>query len=355
MAKQIKNSQLHKGKYQWLKWLLGILCLLALLGGTVFIYILFPPVVAETIVKASDHRQPLTETPKKFGLNYEDVLIPCSEGVTLSGWWLPSPLSKPLGTILLTHGVFHNREQVLNRAVFLVGKGYQVLVFDQRGNGLSGNSPVSGGLLEAGDFPACAKYLADRRWVRQPLIYFGFSLGAISALRAGVSIQYAQAIVADSPLPNLKSYVSRRTIGAPFAWLPGFLGSCLKAYDLKTGLALTENDLDLMPVVKQIKNLPVLYITGERDDLARPEEVQQLFAHTPSPHRRLVYIPEAGHEETFTKYPIVYEKSLMEFLTDLRDGFPDARKYEEEQMKTIKLLEKQVSMKQKGHSEQPMK
>lgn len=296
-----------------------------LASGLYVIYNVLPEKVAEGIVTKAQVRQPLTETPADYGIKgYKDVSFTTSDGVTLSGWWLPGKSStKPMGTFLLTHGVFKNRQQVLSRAVFLHKLGYQVLLFDLRGHGLSGSSPVSGGLLEAQDYLAGEKYLEGRGWLKRPVLFFGFSFGAISALRAGVEASPLDAIIADSPLANIKSYVSRRTVGGDFSELPGFLPACLADYDRLTGLSLSEKDLDLVPAVQKLKNAPVLYITGEKDDLAKPEEVRRLFDNTPAPHRRLAYIPDAGHEETYKKYPVIYEKVLKEFLTDLGNGFPN--------------------------------
>ncbi len=306
-----------------LKWL-ALVVVILLAGGLGFIYEVLPGKVAQSIAAKSQVRQPLTETPKDYGLNhYENVSFTTPDGVTLSGWWIPvlKP-QKPLGTVLFSHGVFKNRQQVLSRAAFLSRLGYQTLLFDQRGEGLSGNSPVSGGLLEAGDYLAAESYLGSRHALRKPVIFFGFSLGAMSALRAAAKAPQIDAVIADSPLANIQSYVSRRTIGGAFSSMPGFLDRCLAAYDLITGLNLTSADLNLLPVVGQLREIPVLYITGENDDLAKSEEVRQLFEHTSSHHRRLIYIPEAGHEETYKKYPVIYEKVVTEFLTDLRNGFP---------------------------------
>lgn len=314
---------LKKKKTPWLKITCAVFLLLVA-GGLYFLYRVLPEKVAQGIVSKAQVRQPLTETPADYGIKaYQDVIFPTSDGVTLSGWWLPVK-GKPTGTVLLTHGVFRNRQQVLGRAVFLSKMGYQVLLFDQRGNGQSGPSPVSGGVLEANDFLAAEGFLKGRNQLAKPVIFFGFSMGAMSALRAGVKAPEIDAIIADSPLANLKSYVSRRTIGGAFTSLPGFLPQCLKDYDQLTGLTLTEKDLDLIPVVEQLGQTPVLYLTGQGDDLAKSNEVQQLFQHTPAHHRRLAFLPEASHEETYQKYPMIYEKLVKEFLTDLKNGFPEA-------------------------------
>jgi uncharacterized protein len=315
-------------KKSWLWKAVGGVLALALAGGLTFIYVVLPEKVAQSIVAKAQIRKPLVQNPETYSLVSQDVSFVTEDGITLSGWWLPAPSGKkPTGTALLSHGVFKNREQVLTRAAMMVKLGYQVLLFDHRGNGLSGDSPVSGGLLESRDYHAALRFLKTRDRLKKPVILFGFSMGAMSAIRAAADSTEVDGIIADSPLANLKSYVSRRTIGGSFSSLPGFLNRCLAAYDRLTGLSLNEGDLDLMPVVAKLHELPVLYITGEGDDLARSEEVRKLFAKTASHHRRLVYVPDAGHEETFDKFPIIYRKAVTEFLIALKRGPAPATDY----------------------------
>jgi pimeloyl-ACP methyl ester carboxylesterase len=302
---------------------LAVLCVFSAAAFLCFVYLYLPGKVAGTIAAGSKAHKPLTKTPRTDGFAYRDVSFKTQDGISISGWWLPPAKGQgPRGTILMSHGIFKNREQVLTRAEFLSAKGYQVLLFDHRGNGLSGESPVSGGVLEARDYSAGVEYLRSKHWLNKPLIFFGFSMGAMSALRASIQDPKVDAVIADSPLPNVKAYVSRRTIGGSFTGLPGFLNACLREYDRLTGLSLSVKDLDLTGVVQQLHEKPVLYITGEKDDLARPAEVRNLFNATDSHHRRLVYIPDAGHDETYLKFPLIYEKAVTSFLSDMRAGFP---------------------------------
>jgi alpha-beta hydrolase superfamily lysophospholipase len=323
--------------------ILTVLCLFSAAAFLYFAYGYLPEKVAGSIVARSRIRQPLTTTPRAAGFAYRDVSFKTQDGISISGWWLPPAKGQvPRGTVLMSHGIFKNREQVLTRAEFLSSKGYQVLLFDHRGNGLSGEAPTSGGVLEAGDYLASVEYLKSEHWLKKPLIFFGFSMGAMSALRAVNQDPKVDAVIADSPLPNVKAYVSRRTIGGSFTGLPGFLKVCLRDYDRLTGLSLTVRDLDLTGVVQQLHEKPVLYITGEKDDLAKPEEVRNLFNATDSHHRRLVYIPEAGHEETYLKFPLIYEKAIASFLSDLRAGFPQPTQEE-----IFKKIDQQAKAQQK--------
>jgi alpha-beta hydrolase superfamily lysophospholipase len=322
----------------WLKLLRTVFFIvlgLSAAGFLYFSYFFLPEKVAESISAKSKTRLALSSTPKDDGFFYQDISFTTSDGVTLSGWWMPAKSHKPLGTVILSHGVFKNRGQVLSRAEFLVKAGYQVLLFDHRGEGQSGESPVSGGVLEAGDYLAAVSYLKASRHLVKPLVFLGFSLGAISAIRAAPQCPDVDAVIADSPLPNVKAYVSRRGMGGAFAELPGFFSRCLTDYDQLTGLSLKPSDLNLEPIVRQFNEKPILYITGEADDLARSEEVRKLFNETQSNHRSLVYIPDAGHEQTYSSHPAVYEQAVKNFLIEVKEHFPEPD--EKDFLKNVKL------------------
>ena len=335
---RLKES-MKPNQNRWLKSFKTIFLIVLGLAASGFLYLgyfFLPEKVAEGIFAKAKTRLEIRWTPQDDGFSYKDVSFPTSDGVTLSGWWIaPSKAHKPLGTVILSHGVFKNRGQVLSRAEFLVKAGYQVLLFDHRGEGLSGESPVSGGVLEAGDYLAAADYLKAKHKLAKPLVFLGFSLGAISAIRAAPQCPDVDAVIADSPLPNVKAYVSRRGMGSAFSVLPGFFSRCLTDYDRLTGLSLEPSDLDLEPIVRHFGEKPILYITGEADDLARPAEVRKLFNDTQSRHRSLVYIPEAGHEQTYALYPAVYEQAVKSFLTEVRENFPEPS--EAELLKNIKI------------------
>jgi pimeloyl-ACP methyl ester carboxylesterase len=299
------------------------LCLGVFLLALAFIYLVMPGMVAASIATSS--RKPPERTPASYHLNYEDVAIPADGGVTLAAWFLPAQRTGSkgpvLGTVLMSHGVFHNREQVLERAGFLARAGYRILLFDLRGHGASTKAFLSGGVGEAADFTAAARFLEGTGREVKPRILFGLSLSSMAAMYAlGGGLQ-AEALIADSPLPNGSSWVSRRTLGGMFMGLPGFFDACVRAYDRRTGLSLKASDLDLMPVARKI-HVPVMIITGEKDDLAGAQDVRKLFEASESRFRRLIYVPEAGHDETYQKFRIMYERGVLEFLKQVREGFP---------------------------------
>lgn len=298
-------------RYKILKWS-GITLLLAVL---VFAYGILPQMVAGNVVKTLQANHPLpVKTPKDFGLAYQDISFPASDNLRLSGWWIPAPGKKPLGTVFISHGFIHNRDQLLNRILFLNKAGYNVLSFDHRGCGLSDPAPVSGGVNEAKDFLGALKYAEKTLKAPEPFVFFGYSLGAMAAFHAAADAPDLAALVLDSPPANVKGFVSEK--GGFLLFLPGFLEDCVWAYDQKTGLSLKAPDLDLLPLAQDLKDLPVFYINGGRDDLAKPKDVHRLFEASANPKSHYFYVQDAGHEETYSQSRQSYEKAVLGFLQD---------------------------------------
>ena len=68
-----------------------------------------------------------TTTPGDRGLSYRDVELHTTDGVTLSGWYIPSANH---AAVALLHGAGSTRSSVLDHAVVLARHGYGVLLFD---------------------------------------------------------------------------------------------------------------------------------------------------------------------------------------------------------------------------------
>ena len=71
-------------------------------------------------------------SPADLGLEYEDVTFPTSDGLTLSGWYIPSQNG---AAIIAAHARNGNRTGMIYHAGFLARHGYGVLLFDLRAHG----------------------------------------------------------------------------------------------------------------------------------------------------------------------------------------------------------------------------
>jgi pimeloyl-ACP methyl ester carboxylesterase len=156
-------------------------------------------------------------TPADLGLEYETITFPASDGVNLSGWYIPSQNG---AAIVMVHANNGNRTGVIYHAQFLAEQGYGILMFDVRGFGESEGSLLpypQGGLAE--DVNGAVTYLQQRPEVNPDRIgALGLSMGAIIVLRAAAINPDIRAVVADGAdevLTSIDEVPELRTLPPP--------------------------------------------------------------------------------------------------------------------------------------------
>ncbi|UCF36949.1 MAG: hypothetical protein JSU96_19440, partial [Acidobacteriota bacterium] len=173
------------------------------------LFILFPLLVSQLIANASTRPQDqqITQQPSDFGRAFEEVRFTSSDGVELSGWFLPGEATKP--TILFTHGLFRNRFEVLERTCRLNALGYPALVFDLRNHGRSSMRQVTLGGRERLDVLAAKAFLLQKKEA-EGIVLAGVSLGAVACIGAAQEdLPGVAALVIDSPFDTLRDTVGR--------------------------------------------------------------------------------------------------------------------------------------------------
>jgi len=116
------------------------------------------------------------QNPARQGLAYEDIVLIHPDGLRIHGWWLPSATDEVRGTVYHLHGNAQNISTHLMNVAWLPENGYQVLLLDYRGYGLSEGEPSLPEVQE--DVQLGLDWLYGSGRVDPPLIIFGQSLGA---------------------------------------------------------------------------------------------------------------------------------------------------------------------------------
>jgi pimeloyl-ACP methyl ester carboxylesterase len=154
------------------------------------------------------------ETPADIGLRYVDASFTTADGVTLSGWYLPSANH---AAVVLLHGASSTRSAVLDQAAVVARHGYGVLLFDARGMGRSGGRAMDLGWYGDLDVRAAVDYLVARPEIDPARIAaLGESMGGEEAIGA----------LADDP--RLRSVVAEgatNRVVADWKWLPDRYGA----------------------------------------------------------------------------------------------------------------------------------
>jgi alpha-beta hydrolase superfamily lysophospholipase len=245
-------------------------------------------------------------TPAAVGLAYETHAIPSARG-DLEGWFVPQPGAA--GVAVLFHGYAAGKESLLTPATTFYALGYSVLLVDFHGSGGSPGSMTTLGVREADDVWDTVQYV-QRRWPDQPLVLYGFSMGAAALARALAShpIQ-ADAVILEALFDRLIN-TTRHRFGA--MGLPAFPSAEVLLFwgSLNAGI----NGFGLNPVddVGRI-SAPTLLLHGQSDPRVSSAELQILAAHFPTPPT-LLDVPNVGHEPIALASPDVWQAAISAFL-----------------------------------------
>lgn len=257
-----------------MKWLLLAWVVLALTGCTRFI---FHPVDA------------WVQNPANQELAYQDVVLIEADGTRIDGWWLPA--SAPLkGTVYFLHGNAYNISYVLNNVKWLPAKGYQVLMIDYQGYGLSDGSPSLAGSMV--DIATGLDWLVQSgRLQQQPLIVYGQSLGAsmgIWALAQEDNQGKADCLIEEA---GFADYHEIANAVMKKSWLLWPLRPLV--------IPLINNDYAPVNVVDKLAPMPVLFIHSQDDELVPFAQGKQLYNAAKEPKTFLAISGEHARGITF--------------------------------------------------------
>ena len=270
---------------------LAALCLLLALSG------------CSSLLFYPEPGQPIT--PTAAGLAYKDVNLTAADGTQLHGWWLPAKPGVPLkGTVLHLHGNGGNLAYHLGAVAWLPEQGYQVLMLDYRGYGLSQGKPGLPAVYQ--DIDAAFDWLEQQPSVQgQPLIVLGQSLGG--AMGVHYLSQHPQqrarlkAVVLDG-VP-----ASYREVGQ-FALSTSWL-----TWPLQVPLSWLVPDADsAVYAMPDMKDVPVLIFHSMDDPIVPLSNGIRLYQAAPPP--KVLQLTRGGHVQTFGD-PI-WRQVMLRYLED---------------------------------------
>ena len=270
---------------------LAALCLLLILSG------------CSSLLFYPEPGQPIT--PKVAGLDYRDVTLTAADGTRLHGWWLPVKKGVPLkGTVLHLHGNGGNLAYHLGATVWLPEQGYQVLMIDYRGYGLSEGSPSLPAVYQ--DIDAAFDWLEHEPSAQgQPLIVLGQSLGGAMAIHY-LSEQPAQrarlkAVVLDG-VPA--SYQSLAQYALSTSWL---------TWPLQVPLSWWVPDADsAVYAIPKLKGVPMLVFHSLADTIVPLSNGIRLYQAAPPP--KVLQLTRGGHVQTFADP--TWRQVMLRYLDD---------------------------------------
>jgi hypothetical protein len=231
-------------------------------------------------------------TPARLGLDGEDVEMSTEDGERLHGWWIPAATGSRGGHVVHFHGNAGNISHRLPEAAALSGAGFDVLLFDYRGYGLSTGRPHEAGLYR--DARAARAALVARPGIDASRLYYvGESLGGAVAL----------ALALEHPPPGLvlqSTFTSVRDMArVHYPVVPRFLVP------------------DAYPSLRRVAQLraSLLIVHGEADDIVPFAQGEALFAAAPEP-KRFHRVAGAGHNDLLAVMGRSYAEVIVRWAAE---------------------------------------
>jgi alpha-beta hydrolase superfamily lysophospholipase len=214
------------------------------------------------------------------------------------------------GRILLCHGYYADRGQVLGIAGELFHRGFEALVMELRGHG-ERPGPCTFGAREAEDALIALRAAQTRPGAAPvPLGVLGLSLGAAVMCQVAARSADVKAVVADSPYARLFPVLRgafrqryRRT-----GWLAAWVA--WPAVQLWIGRRLARQD---PAVLAQTLRQPLLMIQGGQDQRVTARQGQELYDRWAGPKERW-HDPAIAHVGMFISDPAAYGSRVAAFF-----------------------------------------
>jgi pimeloyl-ACP methyl ester carboxylesterase len=248
-------------------------------------------------------------TPADRGLPYRDVEFPAADGVTLSGWYVPSENGS---AVVLLHGAGSTRSGVLDHAVVLARHRYGVLLYDARGHGRSDGRAMDFGWYGDVDIAGAVAFLEAQDDVDAGRIAaIGMSMGGEQAIGAAATNERIKAVVAEGATNRVagdKAWLSeqfglRGDVQERLDWLTYCLADLFTAAD---------PPITLGDAVRAAAPRPVLLIAG--GSVADEPRAARSIQHRAPATVELWVVPETGHTNALHTHPDGWESRVVTFL-----------------------------------------
>lgn len=235
-------------------------------------------------------KKEITATPFDIRLYFEEIIFSSSDGINLSGWFVPARNHK--GVILVLHG---NGENISNELTFIDyfnrKLGLSVFIIDYRGYGKSEGRPTEKGTYL--DARAAWEYLTGSKKIRpQDIIIFGRSLGGPIAAWLAKEVK-ARALILDSTFTSIKDIAAEMR---PYLPVRKFFKFDYSTIDYLKGA-----------------NIPVLIIhSSEDDDIPFPHAIK-LYNAANEPRQFLKI--RGKHNDNYIKSEEIYIEGIRSFIS----------------------------------------
>ena len=274
------------------------------------------------------HRQPISSNPLEYGMKYEDIEFPSTDGLKIRGWLIPGKSKK---TIIITHAMPFNRHgfkiknqglvklfstnvELLKTAKALNAEGYSIVIFDFRNHGESEKGMTAVGLTEYQDILGAMNFVRlNPKLDEKNLSFVSFCMGAnatiIAMSKAKEVIKKIKCMVAIQPISmEVFVYTFAKTKFSVLSWpivpLIDFISQARGGFPL--------SELSPAKFCKDI-NFPVLFVQAKTDPWTDLKDIENFYNLTNS-EKEFWYLEERMGRFDAYNYVGEHPEKIIKFL-----------------------------------------
>ncbi len=292
----VKKSRPKRGRRYWLRLL--IFFLIVIFGLP--LALIFIVANAEAISYVVPAHSTVTRSAD-LPLNTQDVSFLGGDNLTLRGWYIPPQNGS---VIILLHGYFADRTQMVFHAHHLAQAGYGALLYDERGAGQSDGSQRSFGWRDVADVGGALDFLKDKA---ASIGIVGCSIGGQIALRASARYPQIQSVLADGPamvsvedLPPTEDWIS--ALKLRYDWFVDRL------VEFHVGMSAPPS---VIATIGQIAPRPIMLFAGA---LGGEKAHIRMYQKAAGSNAQIWEVPGATHCDGPATAPDEYARRMIEFF-----------------------------------------
>jgi fermentation-respiration switch protein FrsA (DUF1100 family) len=227
-------------------------------------------------------------TPNELGMDFESAVFTSTDGLNLTGWYVPAENSRL--TVLFCHGNGGNIVHRLDSINFLYELGLNCFIFDYRGYGRSRGKPTEEGTYL--DAAAAYDWLThEKKTAPEDIIIFGRSLGGTIAAHLAARVK-ARALIIESSFTSYVAMGKKCYPYMPVKWFAAF------SY----------------PTIDYIKDVhyPVLIVHSRADEIVPFEFGLKLYETANEPKEFIEIF--GSHNDSFLVSAEIYRTAWTKWL-----------------------------------------
>jgi pimeloyl-ACP methyl ester carboxylesterase len=264
-------------------------------------------------------------SPGSFDLAYEEVSLQSSDGVALSGWWVP--VADPLGSVVMVHGFNRTRVEMVKKVPFVHERGWNALLFDLRHHGKSGGEATTFGVREKDDVEAAAE-LARRR-SPGPVVLWGVSLGGASVMLAAADDPLVAGVICDSSWGDFRATVTHhiRLFRGWRWWLrvvPVWPVTDEVLFWMGRKGHFDPEAANVLDAAARLGDRPALFVANS-GDRRMPKEIAFKLAAAAGPAAEVLIVPGRSHGGAWRDGGAAYETAAASLLEAAKQTGETAR------------------------------